>query len=227
MSSLGIMILILVIFVGIPGVSLSIYLFRCFIHENWFRNLLIRGTINIFLLIGTLLCAISISVMWCYWHAESDYLTLQLDKVTGTLTDVEYCNASKGGYHYRVVLDNRNLYKLQDFPSILNFDIEEWFDSALNQKITLEVEKYGWIRGKFNSLVLDEYGRCSGKIYGIIDSSGQIILNQERVCSSYYDHFHDNDSLRDSFIMIAVGAIMLLVAAWIKHKSRRPWKELL
>ena len=128
MSSLGIMILILVIFVGIPGVSLSIYLFKCFIHENWFRNLLIRGTINIFLLIGTLLCAISISVMWCYWHAESDYLTLQLDKVTGTLTDVEYCNASKGGYHYRVVLDNRNLYKLQDFPSILNFDIDKTCD---------------------------------------------------------------------------------------------------
>lgn len=227
MSSLSIMILILVIFVGIPGVSLSIYLFKCFIHENWFRNLLIRGAINIFLLLGTLLWGCGIVGMWDYGHAESDYLTLQLDKVTGILTEVEYCNRSRDGYYYRVVLDNRDLYKLHDFQSVLDFDIEEWFDSALNQKITLEVEKYGWIRGKFNSLVLDEYGRCSGKIYGIIDSSGQIILNQERVCLSYYEHFHDNDSLRDSFIMIAVGAIMLLVAAWIKHKSRRPWKELL
>lgn len=215
MGSISIMILILIIFVGIPGVLTGIYVIRSFWKETWFRNMVIKFLLWVPLFLGAMLLTIGFYTMWEYSRAEANYLEIDLDSVTGIISDITYNNAKSGRYFCFEFEDGRS-YILRDSSRTIPLDTKRWASSVLNRQVTLNIKKYNWLQGLLNAPIFDRY---DGEIYGVISKNGHVILDQEMVRLAYYYSYHNSDEAEEAKYLIGIGLPLVIVPALIIRKK--------
>lgn len=216
MSGVGIMILVLVIFVGIPGVLTGIYVIHSLWKERWFRDMLTRFLLEMLLVPGILLLGLGVFIAWDYSQAESNYLDIDLESVNGVVSDITYIRG-KSGNHYCLVLEDGRSYILRDSPRGVFLDKEYWMGSVINRQFTLKVKKYNWLQGILDAPIFDRY---DGEIYGVISEEGYEILDEETVRLAYYQSYHNTGELNQAKYFIVIGLMLLTAFILIKRKVK-------
>ncbi|MDO4339561.1 MAG: hypothetical protein Q4C91_15970 [Eubacteriales bacterium] len=214
------MTLIIVLIVGIPWIPIIIYVFK---REIVFRNAVTGILLRLLLLTGMVCFSISIAGIWLYTHAESKYLTIELTDVKGSASEIEYFKLRSGNI-FRFTMDDGHVYILRGMRFPNEIHAKSWSDPLLNQELTLQVQKYKGLK-KFEYAPV--YKLNDGQIYGLMTSDNRIVIDPNEHRRYFYDLYHNDESLQTSAILIPIGLLIFSVVLFIKHKTKKTWKQLL
>lgn len=217
------MFLIIVIIVGIPWIPIIIYVLK---REIVFRNAVTGILLYLLLLTGVLCSFISISGIWLYTHAESKYLTIELTDVKGSVSEIEYLELRSGDV-FRFIMDDGHVYVLRGMRFPTEIHAKSWSDPLLNQELTLQIQKYKGLKKFDYAPVFNKHQLNDGEIYGLMTSDNRIVIDQNEHRRYFYDLYHNDESLQTSAILMPIGLLIFSVVLFIKHKTKKTWKQLL